>query len=65
MNTDKTQGKMQLENIKKMQVLMQSNALGNLGLNVKKARQQLEQLAVSFKQKQQALKQSDNKPETS
>jgi len=64
-NTDKTQGKMQLENIKKMQVLMQSNALGNLGLNVKKARQQLEQLAVSFKQKQQALKQSDNKPETS
>ena len=51
MNTDKTQGKMQLESIKKMQSLMQTNALGNLNINVKKARQKLEQLANNFEQK--------------
>ena len=54
-NTDKSQGKMQLESIKKMQTLMQSNALGNLNLNVKKARQKLEQVSLSLQQRKTKL----------
>jgi len=50
-NTEKTQGKMQVSSIKKMQELMQSNAINNLGLGVKKARAKLEQLANLIAQK--------------
>ncbi len=55
MNTDKTQGKTQFESIKKMQELMQKNALGNLSANLKRARARLDQLSVSFNQKREKL----------
>ncbi len=50
-NTENTQGKMQLSSIKKMQELMQSNALSNLSLNIRRARAKLEQLSASIAQK--------------
>jgi len=54
-NTDKTQGKMQFESIKKMQEIIKGNALNNLSVNVKKARAKLEQVAINFKQRKDKL----------
>ena len=50
-NTEKTQGKMQLSNIKKMQELIQSNALGSLSANIKKAKARISQLTQVLEQK--------------
>ena len=54
-NTDKSQSKMQLESIKKMQTLIQNNALAGLSNNVKKARLKLEQVSGALKTKQEKL----------
>ena len=54
---EKTQVKMELSNIKKIQELMQTNALGNLSISMKKARAKLEQLNQNLVQKKVKLSQ--------
>ena len=54
-NNEKTQSKMQLSSIKKMQELMQNNAINSLTANVKKARMHLEKLKDVVSQKQQSI----------
>ena len=51
--------KMQLSSIKKMQELMQSNALASLSASVRKLRAKLDQLSNSLNQKQLGAKKQE------
>lgn len=59
-NTAKTQGqgKMQDENIKKMQALIESNAVSSLNANLRKARAKLDQLSVKLQQKAKQIQET-------
>ena len=53
-NTQNKNQKIEFENIKRVQQLLQSSSAVNLGMNIKKAKLKIESLANSLKQKQSA-----------